>query len=75
MKHMLNRFDPIKRTAVLACTAILGALLSACGGSTAAAPTAVPTSAPTAAPIAAPTSAPTENFDVIEIAPDNATAQ
>ena len=59
MKHMLNRFDPIKRTAVLACTAILGALLSACGGGTAAAPTAVPLSAPTAAPIAAPTSAPT----------------
>ena len=63
MKRMLNGSSPPKRTTLLACAALLGSLLAACGGATASAPTAVPTIAvPTSAPTeaAAPTSAPTE---------------
>jgi D-xylose transport system substrate-binding protein len=67
MKHMLNRFDPIKRTAVFACAAILGSLLAACGSSATSVPTAAPTSAPTLAPTSAPTLAPT-------VAPTEATS-
>jgi len=66
MKHEINRFVPIKRAAVLACAAILGSLLAACGSSATAVPTAASSQAAptkvatssTAAPAqAAPTAA------------------
>jgi D-xylose transport system substrate-binding protein len=59
MKQMLDESRPLKRAALLACAALLGSLMAACGAS-ASAPTVLPTAvAPTSAPTeaAAPTSA------------------
>jgi D-xylose transport system substrate-binding protein len=58
MKRMLNGSGSLKRAALLACGALVGTLLAACGGTTAVAPTSVPTiAAPTTAPTSAPTAA------------------
>ena len=58
MKRMPDGFKPIKHSAVLACLAMLGSLLAACGSGPAASSTVAPTTAATSSTaVAAPTAA------------------